>query len=259
MLSPAESPVTGASAAARKRYARIPEVLDVPNLIKVQLDSFHWFIEKGLRELFDEISPIEDFTGTGMELRFGDYEFGEPKYTEVECRDADMTFAGRCASTSSSWSRRRARSRARAVHGRLPAHDGQRHLRHQRRRARRRLAARPLARRLLHRREDPTTGRMLVQRQADPEPRRLAGVRDDQQGRALGQGRPQAQDPGHDAAARHRLRDQRRDLRALFTAVDTDPDHPYIATTLEKDVTADAGRGAPRVLQAAAPGRPADR
>ena len=61
MLSAAESNRT-AVASARTRYARIPEVLPIPNLIELQLDSFKWFIEKGLRELFDEISPIKDFT-----------------------------------------------------------------------------------------------------------------------------------------------------------------------------------------------------
>jgi DNA-directed RNA polymerase subunit beta len=77
----------------RKDYSRIPHVLDLPNLIQVQKDSFNWFKEEGLRELLDEISPIQDFTGTRMELRFGDYSFGEPKYTEAECRERDMTFS----------------------------------------------------------------------------------------------------------------------------------------------------------------------
>ena len=76
-----------------KSYARIAHVLDMPNLVQVQLDSFRWFQREGLRELFDEISPVQDFTGTRMELRFGDYEFGEPKYSEQECRERDVTFA----------------------------------------------------------------------------------------------------------------------------------------------------------------------
>jgi DNA-directed RNA polymerase subunit beta len=93
MLSPAESPSAGVSAGARKRYARIPEVLPVPNLIELQLESFRWFIDRGLRELFDEISPIKDFTGKVMELQFLDYEFGDPKYSEEECRTKDLTFS----------------------------------------------------------------------------------------------------------------------------------------------------------------------
>jgi DNA-directed RNA polymerase subunit beta len=85
----------------RLSYARIAEVRDgvsddkfpIPNLIELQLESFKWFIDKGLRDLFDEISPIEDFTKKVMELRFLDYEFGDPKYSEEECRTKDLTFS----------------------------------------------------------------------------------------------------------------------------------------------------------------------
>src|SRR5579883_3519200 len=96
------APARPAVPSVRREYGRIPEIISVPNLIQVQLDSFQWFIggsdpvsrqESGLRELFDEISPIVDFTGTRMELRFLDYEFGEPKYTELECREKDMTYS----------------------------------------------------------------------------------------------------------------------------------------------------------------------
>jgi DNA-directed RNA polymerase subunit beta len=93
MLSTAESSTLSRASAARKRYARIPEVLPVPNLIELQLESFKWFMDRGLRELFDEISPIKDFTGKVMELQFLDYEFGEPKYSEDECRTKDLTFS----------------------------------------------------------------------------------------------------------------------------------------------------------------------
>jgi len=78
---------------SKKSYARIAHVLDIPHLIRMQLDSYGWFQREGLRELFDEISPISDFTGTRMELRFGDYSFGESKYSELECRERDMTFS----------------------------------------------------------------------------------------------------------------------------------------------------------------------
>ena len=57
-LDPARAPF----APERKRYARIPEVLPIPNLIELQLESFRWFLQHGLRELFDEISQIQDFT-----------------------------------------------------------------------------------------------------------------------------------------------------------------------------------------------------
>jgi len=88
----------------RKSYARIPNVLPLPNLIQVQLDSYKWFVETGLRSLFDEISPIVSFNkmlelhfpGYNEEINreFGlDYRFGEPKYDEEECRERDMTYA----------------------------------------------------------------------------------------------------------------------------------------------------------------------
>ncbi len=77
----------------RKSYAKLPQILEVPNLIKVQTDSFRWFQEKGLRQSLEEISPIEDFTGNRLALSFVDYEFREPHATEQECRQKDMTYS----------------------------------------------------------------------------------------------------------------------------------------------------------------------
>ncbi|HEX77345.1 MAG TPA: DNA-directed RNA polymerase subunit beta [Dehalococcoidia bacterium] len=77
----------------RKSYARLPEVLEVPNLIRVQLDSFQQFVREGLRELFQEVFPIEDFTGTRLALHFIDYQFRQPKYPVDECRQRDVTYA----------------------------------------------------------------------------------------------------------------------------------------------------------------------
>ncbi|MDQ3856571.1 MAG: DNA-directed RNA polymerase subunit beta, partial [Chloroflexota bacterium] len=62
-------------------------------LIQVQIDSFDWFKQEGLQELFDEINPVSDFTGRIMDLRFGQNAFGEPRYSEAECRERDLTFA----------------------------------------------------------------------------------------------------------------------------------------------------------------------
>src|ERR1035437_1189419 len=92
MLS-AESSPRATKASARISYARIPEVLPIPDLIELQLQSFRWFIANGLRELLDEISPIQDFTGKVMELHFKKYECGEPKWSELECRTRDLTFS----------------------------------------------------------------------------------------------------------------------------------------------------------------------
>lgn len=78
---------------SRKSFAKLPQVLPVPNLVQVQLDSFHWFQEEGLKELFQEISPIQDFTGSRLELHFVDYEFRQPQFTQEECRQQDMTYS----------------------------------------------------------------------------------------------------------------------------------------------------------------------
>src|SRR5215210_1610149 len=77
----------------RRNFGRIPAVMPMPNLIQIQIDSFDWFKNQGLQELFEEISPITDFTGKNMELRFLDYHFGEPRYSVFECRQRDMTYA----------------------------------------------------------------------------------------------------------------------------------------------------------------------
>ncbi|MCX6812632.1 MAG: DNA-directed RNA polymerase subunit beta, partial [Candidatus Berkelbacteria bacterium] len=64
----------------------------LPNLIEVQTQSYNWFFTEGLRELFDEISPIEDFTGEAMSLSFGDYYLGEPKVDEATAREKNLTY-----------------------------------------------------------------------------------------------------------------------------------------------------------------------
>ena len=78
---------------ARVNFASLPEVLPLPNLIQTQIDSFKWFCDEGLQELFNEISPIQDFTGKNLDLKFLTYEFREPKYSEEECRTRDLTYS----------------------------------------------------------------------------------------------------------------------------------------------------------------------
>ena len=77
----------------KRSYASIPNILEVPNLIQVQIDSFELLKTEGLRELFEEISPIEDFPGGRFELSFEDHYFEEPKYTEQECREKEITYS----------------------------------------------------------------------------------------------------------------------------------------------------------------------
>ena len=77
----------------RRSYARISEVLELPNLIEIQTSSYQWFLDEGfLREMFQDISPIEDFTGN-LSLEFIDYSLGEPKYSVDECKERDVTYA----------------------------------------------------------------------------------------------------------------------------------------------------------------------
>ena len=78
----------------RERYSfsKIEEVLEMPDLIEIQHKSHQWFLETGLREMFDDVSPIQDFTGN-LVLEFMEYSFGEPKYEVEECKDRDVTYA----------------------------------------------------------------------------------------------------------------------------------------------------------------------
>ncbi|WP_226585800.1 DNA-directed RNA polymerase subunit beta [Halobacillus litoralis] len=75
----------------RRSYARISEVLELPNLIEIQTASYDWFLKEGLKEMFQDISPIEDFTGN-LSLEFVDYSLGEPKYPVDESKDRDVTY-----------------------------------------------------------------------------------------------------------------------------------------------------------------------
>jgi DNA-directed RNA polymerase subunit beta len=76
----------------RYSYGRIREVLEIPNLIEIQQQSYGWFLSSGLRDLFQDVSPIQDFTGNLM-LEFVDYALGDPKYSVEECKERDVTFA----------------------------------------------------------------------------------------------------------------------------------------------------------------------
>jgi DNA-directed RNA polymerase subunit beta len=113
-LAASRSVSATASATRRISFARIKEPLEVPGLLALQTDSFDWLLgnerwlgriaaakkagdkdvpeQSGLEEIFEEISPIEDFTGT-MSLSFRDHRFEPPKYSVEECKDKDMTYS----------------------------------------------------------------------------------------------------------------------------------------------------------------------
>jgi DNA-directed RNA polymerase subunit beta len=94
---------TRTPARARRNFSRLDKVLEVPNLIDIQRSSFEWFLNEGLRETIDDISPIEDFTGT-LAVQFGKYTLGgwepgmpfehiQPNDSIKDCREKDLTYA----------------------------------------------------------------------------------------------------------------------------------------------------------------------
>ena len=76
----------------RYSYAKINEVLDMPNLIELQKNSYNWFLKEGLQEIFRDISPIQDFTGN-LILSFETFTLGEAKYHVEECKERDVTYS----------------------------------------------------------------------------------------------------------------------------------------------------------------------
>ena len=78
----------------RMSYSKSNEVLEIPNLIAIQKDSYQWFLGDGLLEVFDDISPIVDFSGN-LELRFGKFRLcpDEIKHTIEECKERDATYS----------------------------------------------------------------------------------------------------------------------------------------------------------------------
>jgi DNA-directed RNA polymerase beta subunit len=78
--------------AERFSFGKIPEVLPLPDLLAVQHESFKWFLDEGFREIFEEISPIEDFTGS-LALELTDHRFGEPQMTLEEAKERDQNYA----------------------------------------------------------------------------------------------------------------------------------------------------------------------
>ena len=76
-----------------KTYAKIPQVIDVPNLIQSQLKSYEWFTSDALKEVYREISPISDYTGKKYELFFLEHYFKDPKYSPQECKEREITFS----------------------------------------------------------------------------------------------------------------------------------------------------------------------
>ena len=77
---------------SRESFANLDEIMEMPNLIEIQRNSYDWFLKEGLQETFNEVSPIVDFSDT-LTLEFLGSNFGKPKYNVSECKDKDATYA----------------------------------------------------------------------------------------------------------------------------------------------------------------------
>ncbi|MFL2762112.1 MAG: DNA-directed RNA polymerase subunit beta [Dehalococcoidia bacterium] len=81
------------SSDSHRDYGDLPNILPIPNLIEAQIKSFNRFKNEGLKEVLDDISPIEDLQKRRFELSFNDHHFDEPKYTADECREQELTYS----------------------------------------------------------------------------------------------------------------------------------------------------------------------
>ena len=254
MLPVADSstPVPG-----RVSYARIAEKREIPDLIELQVRSFAWFVEKGLRELFDEISPIKDFTGKVMELQFLDYEFGDPKYSELECRTRDLTFSRPLyVQVELTIKETGEIQRQRVYMGDYPwmtdlgtfIING---------------AERVVVSQLVRspgvyygRVEDPVSGRDLYTAKVIPN----RGAWLEFETAARGDLLSVKVDRKRKIAATTLLRavgyERDEEIAALFGAVDDNPEHPYVASTLDKDPTSTIGEALIEVYKKLRPGDP---
>ena len=90
-MAKGKKPASTSTYRERRSFAKIPDVMDVPNLIGIQIDSFQWFKTEGLSQAFADISPIENST-KDMAVEFGDHRFGEPKFSVDECKEKDVSY-----------------------------------------------------------------------------------------------------------------------------------------------------------------------
>jgi DNA-directed RNA polymerase subunit beta len=240
----------------RRNFASLPEVLPLPNLIQTQLDSFKWFCDEGLGELFKEISPIQDFTGKNLDLRFISSEFREPKYSEEECRTKDLTFSKPLWARVELVNKETGEVSEQDVFlgdfpwmtdkGTFVINGAERVVVSQ-------LVRSPGV--YFTAVDDPTTGRRLFYAKLIPNRgawlefetsnKDVISVKVDRKRklpvttllRAVGYGTNEEQ-------------------KALFTAIDNDPEHVYIQSTLDRDPTANVNEGLVEVYKRLRPGDP---
>ena len=76
----------------RRNFSMIKNSLELDNLLQIQKESYQWFVQEGIKEVFEDLFPIESFSGS-LSLEFGDYEFDTPRYSLKECKDRQITYA----------------------------------------------------------------------------------------------------------------------------------------------------------------------
>src|SRR6476646_5810062 len=263
MLS-AESSNRARTPSGRISYARIDRKVDgisyekfeIPNLIELQLDSFAWFVDKGLRELFDEISPIKDFTGKVMELQFLDYEFGAPKYSEEECRTKDLTFSKPLYVNVELLIKETGEiQRQRVYMGDYPwmTDQGTFVINGAERVVVSQLVRSPGV--YYSETEDPASGRMLFSAKVIPNRGAWLEFETNNKDQLWVK-----VDRKRKIAATTLLRavgyETNDEIAALFSTVDIDPEHPFIANTLDKDVTRTPAEALIEVYKKLRPGDP---
>jgi len=263
MLS-AESSTRARTPSGRISYARIDRKVDgisyekfeIPNLIELQLDSFAWFVEKGLRELFDEISPIKDFTGKVMELQFLDYEFGAPKYSEEECRTKDLTFSKPLYVNVELLIKETGEiQRQRVYMGDYPwmTDQGTFVINGAERVVVSQLVRSPGV--YYSETEDPASGRMLFSAKVIPNRGAWLEFETNNKDQLWVK-----VDRKRKIAATTLLRavgyEQNDEIAGLFTSVDVDIEHPFIAATLDKDLTRTQAEALIEVYKKLRPGDP---
>src|SRR5215471_19109484 len=216
-------------APARRSYGRIPNLVELQDLIATQLDSFNWFTSEGLRELFDEINPITDYTGKNFELKFLDYEFGLPKFSVEECRNRDMTYAAPLRIRTRLTIKETGEIKESEVYMgdfALMTDEGTFIVNGTERVVVSQLVRSPGV--YFTAAEDPATGRRLFG--AKLIPNRGAWLEIETSAKALEL--PQLKGTDNDREA------QRRAFMELFGDVDSDTEHRYLEATFDKDTTA---------------------
>ena len=207
----------------RKDFGKRPSILDVPFLLATQIDSYREFLQEdapaarrldaGLHAAFKSVFPIESYSGYAV-LEYVSYRLGEPRLRRARVPAARRDLCRPPARAAAPGDLRQGgpgrhqgrqgHQGAGGLHGRIAAHDRDRHLHHQRDRARHRLPVAPLPGRLLRPRQgqDPLLGQAPVLGACDPLPRVLAGLRVRSQGQRLRAHRPAPQAAGDHPAAR---------------------------------------------------------